>query len=63
MGRAAQSSENVDAVLSQLELLDRALASGDTDTARTADARDQISRARTAITDQVPLAVPRVVIR
>jgi uncharacterized membrane protein len=63
VGRAAQSSENVDAVLTQLDLLDRALASGDTDTARTADAREQISRATTAITDRVPLAVPRVVIR
>ncbi|MDV6233892.1 DUF2254 domain-containing protein [Rhodococcus cercidiphylli] len=63
VGRAAHDSENVDAVLTQLDLLDRALASGDTDTARTAEAREQISLARAAITDRVPLAVPRVVIR
>jgi hypothetical protein len=63
VGRAAQHSENVDAVLTQLDLLDRALAAGDTDTARTAEAREQISLARAAITDRVSLAVPRVVIR
>ncbi|MCJ0980493.1 DUF2254 domain-containing protein [Rhodococcus sp. ARC_M12] len=63
VGRAARTTENVDAVLTQLTLLDSALATGDTDSVRTAEAREQISRARAAITDRVPLAVPRVEIR
>ncbi|MBY4209651.1 DUF2254 domain-containing protein [Rhodococcus fascians] len=63
VGRAARSTDDVDAVLAQLSLLDAALTVDETDSARTADAREQISRTRAAITDRVPLAVLRTVIR
>jgi hypothetical protein len=63
VGRAARSTDDVDAVLAQLSLLDAALTVDETDSARTVDAREQISRTRAAITDRVPLAVLRTVIR
>ncbi|MGB3370516.1 MAG: DUF2254 domain-containing protein [Rhodococcus sp. (in: high G+C Gram-positive bacteria)] len=57
VGRAAVSTETVETVLTQLSLLDQALLVADADAARTAQSREQISRARSAVTGRVPLAV------